>query len=331
MEPIKTLDRRLSLPNACGVGSRTKLRRSGHNGTNLHQFALPTTAKNDYVWAAHNLCNNLQPMNANLFVTLTALLLAASSLRSSAADPNAVATEMKEVITRIQTKLKDAKTTEADLYPELTAFDALLAKHKDERTDEVAQVLYMKATLYSEVLRNETKANELLEQLKREFPNSKPVAAMKRQEAAKKIQAGLVEGSPFPDFNEKDTAGQPLSIAGYKGKVVLIDFWATWCGPCVAELPNVIKAYEKNHRQGFEIIGISLDSDQKKLETFVKQKKMNWQQYFDGQGWQNKLAQQYGVNSIPATYLLDRQGKIIAKGLRGENLETAIATALAAK
>jgi peroxiredoxin len=270
-------------------------------------------------------------MNAKLFVTLTVLLLATSSLQSPAADPNAVTTELKEVISKIQTKLKDGKTTEADLAEELNAFDALLAKHKGEKTDEVAQVLYMKASLYSEVLQNATKSNELLDQLKREFPDSKPVAAMKRQEAAKKIQASLVKGAQFPDFHEKDTSGKPLSIAGYKDKVVLIDFWATWCGPCVAELPNVLKAYAKHHPQGFEIIGISLDSDLKKLQTFVKQKNMTWPQYFDGQGWQNKLAQQYGVNSIPATYLLDRQGKIIAKGLRGEALETAIAAALAAK
>lgn len=268
-------------------------------------------------------------MNIKLFATLTALLLTTSGLRSQAAEPSVVATELKEVITKIQAKLKAGQTTEAELTPELKEFDALLAKHKDEKTDAVAQVLFMKATLYSEVLRDQAKANEVIEQLKREFPDSKPVAAIKRRAEAEKVQASLVAGSRFPDFNEKDTTGKPLSVASYTGKVVLIDFWATWCGPCVAELPNVIQAYEKHHAAGFEIIGISLDSDLKKLETFVKQKKMTWPQYFDGQGWQNKLAQQYGVNSIPATYLLDRQGKIIARGLRGEQLETAIAAALA--
>ena len=113
--------------------------------------------------------------------------------------------------------------------------------------------------------------------------------------------------------------------------MVLIDFWATWCGPCVAELPNVLKAYEKHHAKGFEILGISLDKDRKRLEDFTKLKHMTWPQYFDGLYWQNKLAVKYGVNSIPATYLLDGEGNIIAKNLRGEDLEAAVAKALAKK
>ena len=270
-------------------------------------------------------------MKTKLLAALTAVLLATSTLLSQVAEPTSVAMELKGLISKVQAKIKVGKPTEADLAPELKAFDELLAKHKAEKTDEVANVLYMKATLYSQVLQDETKGKELMEQLKREFPDSKFVASMKRQEEAEKVQSALAVGSPFPDFNEKDTDGKPLSISGYKGKVVLVDFWATWCGPCVAELPSVISAYEKHHAKGFEIIGISLDKDQKKLESFTKQKNIPWPQYFDGLGWQNKLAQQYGVNSIPATYLLDREGKIIAKDLRGEALEAAVAAALAKK
>ena len=270
-------------------------------------------------------------MKTKLFVALTAILLATLNLPAQETKPSAIATELGAVIKQVQAKLKDNKKTETDLAPELQAFDELLAKHKDEKTDEVAQVLFMKANLYTQVLNDEAKGKELLEQLKRDFPDSKQVASLKRQEEAEKIQASLVPGTVFPDFAEKDTAGKPLSIAGLKGKVVLIDFWATWCGPCVAELPNVIKAYDKYHPDGFEIIGISLDKDQEKLASFVKQKNMTWAQYFDGQGWGNKLAQKYGINSIPATYLLDREGKIIANGLRGEKLDAAIAAALAKK
>lgn len=144
-------------------------------------------------------------------------------------------------------------------------------------------------------------------------------------------QVTLSSGMKFPDFAEKDLAGKPLSVSGLKGKVVLVDFWATWCPPCRAEIPNVVKAHEKHHAAGFEVIGISLDSDRAKLEGFLKAQKMTWPQYFDGAGWNNKLAKKYGVNSIPATYLLDREGKIIASDLRGEALEAAVAKALAQK
>ena len=270
-------------------------------------------------------------MKTKLSALLAAALLLFSGLQCFAQETSDTSTELKALITKIQTKLKEGKKTEADLAPELKEFDDILAKHKGEKTDDVAQILFMKATLYSQVLENEKKGKELMEQLKRDFPDSKAVASLKKQEEAEKIQAGLVAGVKFPDLDEKDLTGKPLSIAGYRGKVVLVDFWATWCGPCVHELPNVLMTYEKHHGNGFEIIGISLDEDQTKLEDFMKQKKMTWQQFFDGQGWQNKLGQKYGVNSIPATYLLDGEGKIIARGLRGDELEAAVARALAKK
>jgi peroxiredoxin len=193
----------------------------------------------------------------------------------------------------------------------------------------------MKGLLYAQVFENEEKATETLKQVKADFPDTavaknadKALASFATQADAKKIQRGLAPGSPFPDFDEKDLDGKPLSIANFKGKVVLIDFWATWCGPCVQELPNVLKAYEKYHDKGFEIIGISLDSDKDKLTSFIKKNNVTWPQYFDGQGWQSKLGSKYGINSIPATYLLDKEGKIIGKGLRGEALEKAVGTAL---
>lgn len=91
----------------------------------------------------------------------------------------------------------------------------------------------------------------------------------------------------------------------------------------------MLKAYEKHHANGFEIIGISLDQDKGKLTSFIEGKGMKWPQYFDGKGWGNKLAVKYGVNSIPATYLLDGEGKIIAKNLRGDALEETVAKSLA--
>ncbi|MBX3463770.1 MAG: TlpA family protein disulfide reductase [Planctomycetes bacterium] len=126
-------------------------------------------------------------------------------------------------------------------------------------------------------------------------------------------------------IDEEDIAGKPIQLGDYKGKVVLLDFWATWCGPCVAELPNVLAAYEKYHGHGFEIVGISLDKDRGAFDKFIADRKMTWRHHFDGKGWQNVVAQAYGVRSIPATYLIGPDGKIAAVGLRGEQLERRLA------
>jgi thiol-disulfide isomerase/thioredoxin len=270
-------------------------------------------------------------MKIKPLASLAVVLLVLSAQCGVAADKGDAATELKALIGKIQTKLRAGEPTEAALAPELKEFDDLLAEHQGEKTDAVAQILYMKATLYEQVLKDKAKGDAIMAQLKRDFPDSQPVKQLKQEEAAKKVREALKTGSAFPDFSEKDVAGQPLSIGNYKGKVVLVDFWATWCGPCRAELPNVLKTYEAHHKDGFEIIGISLDQDNQKLASFTKEQNMTWPQFFDGKGWQNKLAVKYGVNSIPATYLLDGQGTIIGANLRGEDLETAVTKALAKK
>ena len=270
-------------------------------------------------------------MKLKLLAALAILSLLLSAPSGVAADKTAASAELEALVSKIQTKLREGKKTQADLAPEIKEFDTLLAQHKGEKTDDVAQILFMEASLYEQVLKDTAKSDALFAQLKQDFPDSEPVKMMKQQEATKKLKAALVEGSKFPDFTEKDVAGKPLSIANYKGKVVLLDFWATWCPPCRAELPNVIKIYDTYHKQGLEIIGISLDKDLEKLQSYTKEKNMIWPQFCDGKYWQNKLAVKYGVESIPATYLLDSQGIIIGKDLRGEDLDQAVAKALAKK
>jgi len=265
---------------------------------------------------------------------LCSLLLAVGPSR--AATDSSVDAELRSVVEKVQTKLKSGQRDEKDLAAEIGEFDAILAKHAKEKTDEVAKVLFMKAMLYIQVFDNEAKGTELLAKLKQDFPGTEAasqvdrvLASIKKQGEAKKIQGALVPGAVFPDFQVQDLAGKPLSVSALKGKVVLVDFWATWCGPCVGELPNVRAIYEKYHGSGFDIIGVSLDKDRVALDAFLKAQNVTWPQYFDGQGWQNQLAQKYGIDSIPATFLLGRDGKIIAKGLRGEALGQAVEKALA--
>jgi peroxiredoxin len=274
-------------------------------------------------------------MKTRIFLACTMAALMALVTASPAAEKGNATADLKAVVSQIQAKLKEGKNTEADLSEQIKQFDVLLERHKGEKTDDVAQILFMKATLYVQVLDQTDKGVAMLQQLKTDFPETRQgqqvdrmIASIQQQEEGKKIQRALAPGAAFPEFTEKELDGKPLSIGGYKGKVVLVDFWATWCGPCIAELPNVLSAYKKHHANGFEIIGISLDSDEKTLRDFIQKHNMPWPQFFDGKGWGNKLAKQYGVNSIPATYLLDAEGKIIAKGLRGPALEQAVAKAL---
>ena len=125
-------------------------------------------------------------------------------------------------------------------------------------------------------------------------------------QAEKTPGAGLV-GKPLAlKFGAVD--GRAVDLEKLRGKVVLIDFWATWCGPCVQEVPHVKAVYEKLHPKGFEIVGISFDQKKTALQNFVLKEKMTWPQYFDGKGWSNQFGVRFGIESIPTMWLVDKKG-----------------------
>ena len=128
-------------------------------------------------------------------------------------------------------------------------------------------------------------------------------------------------GRPAPEFTQNDTKGKPVTLSSLRGQYVLIDFWASWCGPCRAENPNVLKSYRNFHSKGFTILGVSLDDNKDKWLGAIRQDGMPWTQVSDMKGWKNEAAVQYGVQGIPMNFLLDRNGTIVAKGLRGPDLD----------
>lgn len=139
---------------------------------------------------------------------------------------------------------------------------------------------------------------------------------------------GVAVGDEAPDFTLNSPEGQDIALSSLRGKYVLIDFWASWCGPCRMENPNVVKLYNKYKDKGFAIYGVSLDKDKAAWLGAIQKDGLTWTHGSDLKFWNSTVAQTYGVNAIPATYLVDKNGKVIAKNLRGASLEAKISELL---
>jgi peroxiredoxin len=135
-------------------------------------------------------------------------------------------------------------------------------------------------------------------------------------------------GNTAPDFSMNDTEGKPFALSQLRGKYVLVDFWASWCGPCRGENPNVVAAYNQFKDKNFTVLGVSLDEDKDKWLEAIKKDNLTWKHVSDLKGWQNVTVSVYGYDGIPYNVLLDPQGKILATSLRGSDLQAKLAEVL---
>ncbi|MCQ2252699.1 MAG: TlpA family protein disulfide reductase [Bacteroidales bacterium] len=172
---------------------------------------------------------------------------------------------------------------------------------------------------------------QILDAMGRKMPND-PVykAIIAQQKAQAEAEAATEVGRQFVEIAMLDTRGSMVRLSDVvkQNKYTLVDFWASWCRPCLAELPNVKRVYEKYHPKGLEIYGVSLDENQINWQNAIERLDMKWIHVSDLKGWQSAGAKSYNIHGIPATVLIDQSGKIIAKNLRGDELEAKMAQLL---
>ena len=237
-----------------------------------------------------------------------------------------------------------------DLYLPLTRLYIEVGREKDVNTlinrfksnmesDDLQAHSVLSAML--ELANRDEEVLELFENLEQHHPNSRYVLdklarmheklgnSERAAEYRKKADpTSELVGKVVPNFSATDLDDKPISLQDYRGKVVLLDFWAVWCGPCVGEMPNVKKVYETHKDKGFDIIGISLDTDEDRLRNYLKENDIPWRQIYSGKGWDSPLAKQYHIRSIPAPWLIARDGTLISREARGVKLERLVVKAL---
>ncbi len=199
--------------------------------------------------------------------------------------------------------------------------------------DQLAKKVKENASMYSSIMAIQSLETDkyvdvyqaLDAGLTAKFPNDKNVRMF--HDVVAKILGSRI-GEVAPEINLPSVDGKPIALSSFKGKVVLIDFWASWCGPCRKEMPNVVKAYAKYKAKGFEIYGVSLDDNKDRWIEAIAKDGITWPQVSDLKKWDAEVVRNYNITSIPHTVLLDRAGNIIAKNLRGEDLDKKLAEVL---
>ena len=241
---------------------------------------------------------------------------------------NAIAEQMNEpwALSQDTTQTEEARAAAEAQVDSLQA--VLLAYQKQFIIDNMPSALSDMLFGYNQSNFSEEDQEELFKLLgekQPDYPFYKALLA--EREAAKATEVGR----EYTDIELNGVDGKPMKVSTYvaQNKYVLIDFWASWCGPCRAEMPTVVQAYTDYHDKGFEVVGVSLDNDKEAWLKAIKDLNMPWPQMSDLKGWESAGAALYNVRSIPANVLVDQQGKIVAKDLRGEDLLNKMAELLA--
>jgi thiol-disulfide isomerase/thioredoxin len=283
--------------------------------------------------------NRLSLLAAVLFLLAPAAWAATAAPPASIALPAASPTaDLKALIARVQAKLQQGKETAADFAEEISAFDALLAKYSAQKTDEVAQILYAEASLYAQIFNDSEKALQLVRRIKSDFPDTKVagemdrlIAGLEAEAKAAQIQAALI-GKPAPELHFKwsNVAGLK-TLSALKGKVVILDFWATWCGPCVASFPNVRELAAHYQDLDVAIVGVTSlqgmvrgltpdtidtkDDPARELALmtdYIKAKEITWTVAFSEEEVFNS---DYGIRGIPYIAIVAPDGTVRRTGL----------------
>ena len=253
--------------------------------------------------ALHDLFNQFQDIQRGIMeqqMQLQQAYMAANQAQDQA-KMDSIENVFNELVTTAQAKELDLMKANPDSY--VTAWMIAQAMRQMEFDDLKARF---------EILSEAMQASDLGKQIAEQIAKLEKTAI----------------GATAPDFELTDPEGKTFKMYDVKAKVKLLDFWASWCGPCRGENPNVVKIYKEFHKKGLEIIGVSLDNDKDAWLKAIEDDGLIWKHGSDLKGWQAAPAQLYGVSAIPATFLLDENNKIVAKNLRGDELKAKIAELL---